>query len=102
MRIKKDDTVVILSGRDKNKKGKVIEILHKKDKVMVKGVSLAVKHLKARKQGDVPGIKELEVYISSSNVMPVCTACNKPVRVNSKTLENDKKVRICNQCKEIF
>lgn len=102
MRVKKNDTVIILSGKDKNKQGKIIEILQKKDKVMVKGVSLATKHLKARKQGDVAGIKEIEGYISSSNVMPICTSCHKPVRINSAILSTGKKVRVCNRCKEVF
>lgn len=102
MRVKKNDTVVIISGKDKDKKGKVIEILQKNDKVMVKGSSLSTKHVKARRQGEVAGIKEVESYIPSSKVMPVCTSCNKPVRVNTKTIETGRKVRICNQCKEIF
>ncbi len=102
MRIKKNDTVCIITGKDKNKTGKVIEILHKKDKVMIKGLALSTKHLKPRRQGEVAGIKEVENYIHSSKVMPVCTSCNKPVRVNAKTIDTGQKVRICNQCKEIF
>ena len=62
-RIKKNDTVVVLSGKDKGKTGSVIEILPKKGKVMVKGVAVVTRHVKARKQGEVPGIKKEETYI---------------------------------------
>ena len=57
-RIKKNDTVVVLSGKDKDKNGTVIEVLPKKGKVLVKGIALKTRHVKARKQGDVPGIKK--------------------------------------------
>ncbi len=106
-RIKKNDTVFVITGgnkkgRDKGKKGKVIEILPKKGKVMVKGVSLVTKHFKARKQGEASGIKKIERYIDSSNVMPVCTACKKPTRVGTKEIEAGKRVRICKRCNENF
>ena len=101
MRVKENDTVVVLSGKDKGKKGKVIEILTKKDKVMVKYLGLITKHAKARRQGETAGIKQRESYFHVSKVMPVCTACSKAVRVNVKTVE-DKRVRTCNKCKEAF
>lgn len=101
-RIKKNDTVVVLTGKDKGKTGSVIEILPKKGKVVVKGVAVITRHVKARKQGDVPGIKKEESYIDEAKVMPVCTACQKPCRVNSKLLENNKRARVCGRCKEIF
>jgi large subunit ribosomal protein L24 len=101
-RIRKDDTVIVLSGKDKDKKGKIIEFLPKKGKVMVKGLALIKKHVKARRQGETSGIKEVEGYIDISKVMPICTSCNKPTRVNAKFIEAGKKARICNRCKEIF
>ncbi len=101
-RIKKNDTVVVLSGKDKDKNGTVIEVLPKKGKVLVKGIALKTRHVKARKQGDVPGIKKEESYINTSMVMPVCTACKKPSRINTRLLEDGKRERTCNRCEEIF
>jgi large subunit ribosomal protein L24 len=101
-RIKKNDTVVVLSGKDKGKKGTVLEVLPKKDLVMVKDVAIVTRHLKARKQNDVPGIKKQEGYLSISRVMPICGSCKKPCRVNTKMIEGNKRVRACNRCEEIF
>jgi large subunit ribosomal protein L24 len=102
-RIKRKDTVIVITGKDKGKKGEVLEILPKKGKLMVKGISLVTKHYKARKQGEVSGIKKMESYIDSSNVMPMCTSCSKPTRVGVKFGENnDRHVRICKRCNEKF
>jgi large subunit ribosomal protein L24 len=101
-RVKKNDKVVVLSGKDKGKEGTVIAILPKIGKVMVKGVGIITKHLKARKQGGFAGIKKEESFINVSKVMPVCGACKKPCRVASKELEQGKKIRICNRCEETF
>ena len=102
MRVKKNDNVIVLTGKDKGKKGVIIDILPKKGKVMVKGVAITTKHYKARKQGETSGIKKEESFIDISGVMPICSACKKPSRINVKVLEGNKKVRICNRCKEII
>lgn len=101
-RIKKSDTVSVLTGKDKGKSGKIIEILPKKGKVMVKGIALVTKHAKARKQGEVSSIKKQESYIDLSNVMPICTSCKKPARIGTKQLDSGKNARTCKRCKEIF
>jgi len=101
-RIKKNDTVMVLTGKDRGKKGTVIDILPKKGKVIVKDINLQTHFVKARKQGDVAGIKKKEGYINLSNVMPICSSCKKPCRVNAKKVGEERKVRICNQCKEVF
>ncbi len=101
-RVKKNDTVLVLSGKDKGKQGSVIAILPKKGKVMVKGVSVVTRHVKAKRAGQVAGIRKEESFIGISIIMPICSACKKPSRVNSKVLENGKKARTCNRCKEIF
>lgn len=93
---------MIIAGVDEGKTGTVIEILPEKGKVMVKGMALITKHAKARKQGDVAGIKKVERYIQESNVMPVCSSCKKPTRIGSQRNEEGVSVRICKQCKEIF
>jgi len=101
-RIKKNDTVVVLSGRDKGKQGVVIALKQKKGKVLVKGVAVVTRHAKARRTGEVAGIKKEESFILLSKIMPVCGSCKKPCRVNAKKLESGKNVRVCNRCKEIF
>jgi large subunit ribosomal protein L24 len=101
-RIRKNDSVVVITGKDKGKKGKVIDILPKKGKVMVKDVALVTKHYKARKQGEVSGIKKMESYIDLSNVMPLCKSCGKPARTGSKSIESGKHIRICKHCNENF
>lgn len=94
-RIKKNDTVMVITGKDKGKTGTVIDILSKKGKVMVKGVALTTRHLKPKKQGETGSIKKLEGYIDISNVMPVCPDTKKPARVGARVLENNKeKVRL--------
>ncbi len=93
-RVKINDTVMVISGKDKGKTGTVIDIFAKKGKVMVKGISLVTRHVKARKQGETGGIKKQEGFIDLSNVMPVCPDTHKPARIGSKTLENGEKVRV--------
>ena len=69
--VKKNDVVFILSGKDKGKRGTVIEVLPKKGKVKVKGIALVTRHCKARRQGEISTIKKMESYIDISNVIPV-------------------------------
>ena len=101
-RIKKNDTVHVLSGKNKGKEGKVIALLPKKGKVMIKGVAIATHHIKPRRAGEPGGIRQEEKFINISSVMPVCSSCKIPVRVNAKQLDTGMMVRVCNQCKEIF
>ena len=97
MRIKKGDTVKVLSGNDKDKTGEVLEVIPKKDKVIVKDVNVRKKHVKARKQGEEGGILSVECAIPSSKVNVVCPKCGKATRVGY-SMEKDKKIRICKKC----
>ena len=97
MRIKKGDTVQVLSGNDKGKTGEVLEVMPKDSKVVVKGVNVRKKHIKPRRQGEEGGIIPVECAIDSSKVNVVCPKCGKSTRVEYK-VENDKKVRICKKC----
>ena len=97
MFVRKDDKVVVLSGRDKGKEGKVLAAMPKEDKVIVEGVSVASKHVKPKKQGEQGGIIKVETPIYASKVMVVCPKCGKPTRVAHK-IEGDKKVRVCKKC----
>ena len=97
MFVRKDDKVVVLSGRDKGKEGKVLSAMPKEDKVIVEGVSVASKHVKPKKQGEQGGIIKVETPIYASKVMVVCPKCDKPTRVAHK-VDGDKKVRVCKHC----
>ena len=101
-RIKKNDTVVVISGKEKGKKGSVIAIDHKSGRVMVKNVAIVTRHKKAKKQGDKSGILKEERFLALNIVMPICSSCKKACRVQVKHLENKKKTRMCHRCKEAF
>ena len=101
-RIRKNDTVRVISGKNKGKEGAVIAILPKKGKVMVKNVAIATQHVKPRRAGEPGGIRKEESFIDMSHVMPVCSSCKKPSGVNVKQLDTGKSARVCNRCKEIF
>ncbi|MBE7063751.1 MAG: 50S ribosomal protein L24 [Ruminococcaceae bacterium] len=102
MHIKKDDTVKVIAGVDKNKTGKVLEVLPSEGKVIVEGVGMVTKHTKPRKQGEVGGLIKKEAAIDASKVMHICSKCKKPTRIGRKVLEDGKKVRICKHCNETF
>ena len=97
MNIRRDDTVVVLSGDDKGAKGKVIAVSPKEGKVLVEGVNMIHKHVKPRKQGEAGGIVDAEGAIYASKVALYCSKCGKGVRV--KHVEKDgKKIRVCAKC----
>ena len=77
-RVKKNDTVVVLSGKDRGKKGVVLRIDPEKNRIMVKGAGIVIKHVKARRQGEVSGIKKEEMWLVLSNVILLCSSCKKP------------------------
>ena len=97
MRIKKGDNVQVLSGNDKGKIGEVLEVIPKANKVVVKGVNIRKKHVKARRQGEESGIISVECSIPVSKVNVVCPKCGKATKVGY-SIEKDKKVRICKKC----
>ena len=95
--VKTGDTVVVLSGKDKGKQGKILVSDPKAAKVIVEGVNVATKHQKPRKQGEEGGIIKVETPIYASKVQLVCPKCGKATRVGHK-VEGDKKVRVCKKC----
>lgn len=102
-RVKKNDQVIVLSGKDKGKKGTVLQVVPDINKVVVQGIGIVVRHVKQRKQGDIAGIKREESLISLSKVMPVCSSCNKPCRVRAKKVDDSgKKSRACHRCSAIL
>lgn len=98
--VKRDDTVLILSGKDRGKKGKVLAVFPKKNRVVVEGVNVVTKHKKPRSAAQQGGIVHQEAAIDSSNVMLICKRCNKATRVARKVLESGEKVRVCKKCNE--
>jgi len=101
-RIKRDDNVVVIAGKDKDKQGVVINVDPKEGSVLVKGVAIVTRHVKAKKSGETSRIVKEESYVPLSKVMPVCKSCKKPCRVRTRILEDGKKVRVCHRCQEAF
>jgi len=101
-RIKKNDNVIVISGKDKGKQGTVLKVSPKDGEILVKGVAIATKHIKAKKTGETSRIVKEETYIPLSKVMPICKSCKKACRVRVKLLENENKVRVCHRCQEAF
>jgi large subunit ribosomal protein L24 len=98
--VRKDDVVVVLSGKDKGRKGKVMSTLPKEDKVLVEGINVSKRHSKPRKRTDPGGIIEKECPIYASKVMRVCPKCQKPTRAAFHITEDGTKNRICKKCGE--
>ncbi|MDQ7780768.1 MAG: 50S ribosomal protein L24 [Planctomycetota bacterium] len=100
MKIRKNDTVVVLSGEDAGKRGKVIRVFRDDDKVLVQGVNYVWKHM--RRSADYPhGARiEKELPLPVSRVMLVCTSCDKPTRIAMKSAADGSRVRTCKKCKQ--
>jgi len=99
MKIKKNDNVIIKSGKDNGKKGKVIAVYPTDKKVTVEGLNVLVKHVKPKKQGEKGQRVQFSRPIPVDKVALVCPKCNKPTRVGFKILEDGKKKRMCKKCK---
>ncbi len=97
MSIKKDDLVVVLSGKDAGKQGKVLATQPSAGKVIVEGVNIVSRHTKPRRQGEEGGIIKKEAPIYACKVQRVCPKCGKATRIGHK-VEGDKKVRVCKKC----
>jgi len=105
MRIKKDDNVKVLAGKDKGKVGKVLQAFPNLGRVVVEGVGQTYRHLKTRQQGQAGQKVEYNAPINASNVLLICPKCTKPTRVGGKLLvEGDKKrkARVCRKCNEVI
>ena len=96
--IKKDDTVLLLSGKDAGKKGKIVKAIPDSGRVFVSGLNMVTKHQKGKGQQKPSSLIQREGSIDASNVMLVCPKCNKPSRVAHKVSENGSKSRICKKC----
>ena len=97
LHVKTGDTAVVLSGKEKGKRGKVLSVDPKKGMVVIEGVNMVKCHTKPRRQGETGGIVKREAAIYASKVQVVCPKCNKGTRVAHK-IEGDKKIRVCKHC----
>ena len=102
MKIRKNDTVLVIAGKDKGKKGKVRFAYPEEERLLVDGVNFIKKHIRARRQIRQAGIIEQEAPIPVSNVMLLCSKCNRPTRVGFGFLEDGRKVRVCRSCHEVI
>ncbi|QNO14780.1 50S ribosomal protein L24 [Alkalicella caledoniensis] len=100
--VKTGDKVTILSGKDKDKQGKVLSVFPKEGKVIVEGVNIVKRHTKPTRENPQGGIIEREGAVESSKVMLVCPRCNKPTRAAKKFLQDGNKVRQCKKCSEVI
>src|SRR3989344_4802518 len=97
MKIKKNDTIKIIAGKDKNKIGKVIKVIPDNNKVLIDGLNLYKKHIRPKKEGEKGQIVLIPRPINNSNVMIICQSCGKAVKI-SYHIENAIKTRICKKC----
>ena len=102
MRIVKNDTVLIITGDDRGKTGKVLKIFPEKGRVIVEGVNFVKRHTRVTRQGQPGGIVKKEAPVHASNVMVVCPNCSKPAKIGKTTLADGHKVRICRICGEML
>ncbi len=103
-RVKKDDTVMVISGKDKGKSGRVVNVYPKADKAMVEGVNVATRHRSVQmtqRGAREGGIEHVEMPIHLSNVMPICPKCDEPTRVGRRLVDGEK-VRYCKKCDSEF
>jgi len=101
MKIRKNDNVLVIIGKDRGKKGKIRFVYPKSNRVLVEGVNVIKMHSRARAQVKQAGIIERESPISASNVMLLCGKCNKPARIGLRVLGDGRKARFCRVCGEV-
>ena len=100
MKIRRNDTVKVLAGKDKGKSGKVLKIFPVKNKAIVEGINYIKKHARKTQENPKGGVIQRESAINISNIAIVCTRCNKPTRIGFTELSGGEKTRVCKNCKE--
>ncbi|MBU1168994.1 MAG: 50S ribosomal protein L24 [Proteobacteria bacterium] len=99
-KLKKDDKVKVITGKDKGKIGKILKVINKKSRVVVENINVVKSHQKPSMKNPQGGIIDKEAPVDFSNVMLMCNHCMSPVRIKAKTLEDGNKVRVCRKCNE--
>ncbi len=100
--IRKNDTVLVIRGDEKGKKGRVKAVQIEKNRLLVESINMIKKHMKPSKKQTQGGIIEKEAPIHRSNVMLLCSKCSKPTRIGHNILENGSKIRVCKKCGEVI
>ena len=100
MQIRKNDSVMVISGKERGKTGKVLRVKPKEDAVIIERINVVKRHTKPRGPQQAGGIVEKEASIPASNIMMMCDKCNAPVRIGKKNLTDGNKVRVCRRCGE--
>jgi large subunit ribosomal protein L24 len=101
--VKKNDNVIVITGRDRGKRGRVLRVLPDKTRLIIEGVNFIKKHTKANPQKNVKGgIVEREASVHASNVQIVCPECGKPTRAGNKRLDDGTRVRFCRKCEGVI
>jgi large subunit ribosomal protein L24 len=100
VQIRKNDSVMVIGGKERGKTGKVLRVISDKDAVIVERLNMVKRHSKPRGPQQPGGIVEKEAAIHASNIMILCDKCNAPVRIGHKVLADGKKIRICRRCNE--
>ena len=102
MRLRANDNVLVIKGRDRGKQAQVQKAFPKQGEVLVEGVNVVMRHTKSTPNVRQAGIVQKELPMNAANVMLICTHCNQPTRVGTRTLADATKTRICNRCKEVI
>ncbi|MBZ0158301.1 MAG: 50S ribosomal protein L24 [Alphaproteobacteria bacterium] len=102
LRVKKGDTAVVITGKNKGKKGRILSVLPEKERVVIEGINIVKRHTKPNKKYTQGGIIEKEAPVHISNVMLMCPKCGRPTRIGNTVLEDGKKSRTCRKCKEVI
>jgi len=103
IRLRKNDTVEVIAGRDAGKRGRVLKVLPAKNRVLVQGVSFIKKHTRPNPQRNIKGgILEREAPLNASNVMIICNECGKRTRIGAKRLADGRKARVCRHCQGVL
>jgi large subunit ribosomal protein L24 len=100
--VKKNDTVLVIAGKEKGKKGRVLSVYPTKDSLLIEKINMIKKHMKPNRKYSQGGIIEKEAPIHISNVMLVCPKCSKPTRIANTALQDSRKLRTCNKCREVI
>jgi len=100
--IKKNDTVLVITGKEKGKKGRIISVDSTRNKILIERINLIKRHTRPSKKYAQGGIIEKEAPLHISNVMMICSRCGKPARIGNTVLSDGKKARVCKKCKEVI
>lgn len=100
--IKKNDTVLVITGKEKGKKGRIISVDSTRNKILIERINLIKRHTRPSKKYAQGGIIEKEAPLHISNVMMICSKCGKPARIGNAVLSDGKKARVCKKCKEVI